>query len=660
MKKIVSVLFLALALTLCACSSDEGEKSFESGDKSVSEEISTGAEESWAIYWYLCGSDLESQAAAATTDLDELTNVELPENVTFVIQTGGANEWQNELVDANALERYVYTASGLEQVDAVEVDNMGSSSVLADFMEYCTTNYPAERTMLLFWNHGGGSMSGAAFDEIYDNDSLTLPEMAGALATVYGYYPDPKPFDVVGFDTCLMATIDTAYVFSDYADYLVASEELEPGCGWAYDLWPAAFAAYPGISPADLGKVICDSFQEGCDMIDQGDEITLSVIDLNKVKDLVDMYNETGKEAIISALSNPSFIAEFERTAISAENYGGNTRNEGYTNMVDMAALISSARDLLPETSGALLNALDEAVVYNINGPYRDSNGLSCFFAYDFSEDSLEQYKAAASSLPFYYLYEYAVTGSIDDEGIEYLDEQFGEDEYEYEEIGTGVASQLEDWDVTVNEDGSAVMEIGSEAASLLQSVTFDLFYMDDEGEAIYCLGSDNNIQADWENGIFADNFYGQWAFFDGHIVYMELVEEGEDYNLYTVPILLNGEEYNLSVVYDNGGYSILGARKPIDDGKPDRNMVQLKPGDEITTIHYASAMDDNTNEIIEIYPETFTYSEDSSIYDDDMGDGIYIMCFTMTDYSGQSASSQMFAFVIEDGVISTVDKDNL
>ena len=43
----------------------------------------------WAIYWYLCGSDLESEGGCATEDISELLDVELPDNVKVVIETGG-------------------------------------------------------------------------------------------------------------------------------------------------------------------------------------------------------------------------------------------------------------------------------------------------------------------------------------------------------------------------------------------------------------------------------------------------------------------------------------------------------------------------------------------------------------------------------------------
>ena len=69
MKKFLSCLLaMVMALSLVSCG----------GAEDVSD--SAGAEgESWAVYWYLCGSDLESNGGFATTDLSEMMEVELPE-----------------------------------------------------------------------------------------------------------------------------------------------------------------------------------------------------------------------------------------------------------------------------------------------------------------------------------------------------------------------------------------------------------------------------------------------------------------------------------------------------------------------------------------------------------------------------------------------------
>ena len=166
------LLALMMALSLTAC----GDEPLDAPDGA--------ADGSWAVYWYLCGSDLESEGGFATDDLSELLEVELPENVTVVIETGGAAEWWNETVDASVLQRYVYSSDGLALVDEQPSASMGDSETLADFLRFAKENYPADRTAVVFWNHGGGSVSGASFDELYDYDSLTLDEMYAAFTEV--------------------------------------------------------------------------------------------------------------------------------------------------------------------------------------------------------------------------------------------------------------------------------------------------------------------------------------------------------------------------------------------------------------------------------------------------------------------------------------------
>jgi hypothetical protein len=46
---------------------------------------------SWALYLYLCGSNLESRQGWATKTLEELQDADIPENVTVVVQAGGSD-----------------------------------------------------------------------------------------------------------------------------------------------------------------------------------------------------------------------------------------------------------------------------------------------------------------------------------------------------------------------------------------------------------------------------------------------------------------------------------------------------------------------------------------------------------------------------------------
>ena len=59
--------------------------------------------ETWAVYWYICGSDLESGLKRASENIRELCSVQLPENVKVIIQTGGAKQWHFEGIPSDAL-----------------------------------------------------------------------------------------------------------------------------------------------------------------------------------------------------------------------------------------------------------------------------------------------------------------------------------------------------------------------------------------------------------------------------------------------------------------------------------------------------------------------------------------------------------------------------
>ncbi|MEG1017503.1 MAG: clostripain-related cysteine peptidase, partial [Oscillospiraceae bacterium] len=340
----------------------------------------------------------------------------------IVIQTGGAQTWQNDIISADKLQRYVYDENGLSLVDEQPSASMGAQETLEGFLSFAKENYPAKRTAVTLWNHGGGSVTGASFDELYDMDSLDLSEMKVAFTSVFGEDKKNQPVDIIGFDTCLMATVDVADVFSGIGKYLVASEEVEPGNGWLYSGWLGEIAENPYIEPLELSQVICDTYVEGCEMEGTEENITLSVTNLSKVGELVDAYDEFGKEALACAAEDPSFFTYFSKVAGNAENYGGNTREQGFTNMADLGDLARGSVELLPETSNNVISSLEDCVEYKVNGKYRqDSTGLACYFSYNCDYEDFMRYTDVGSDTAFKYLYAYGLTGELPDEGLEYL-----------------------------------------------------------------------------------------------------------------------------------------------------------------------------------------------------------------------------------------------
>lgn len=648
------LLALMMMLTMSACGGGLRELFWDDAPGAPGGGRNSG---SWAVYWYLCGSDLESEGGFATDDLLELLEVRLPENVTVVIETGGAAEWWNDMVDASVLQRYVYNSRGLRLVDEQPSASMGDRETLADFLRFASENYPADKTAVVFWNHGGGSVAGASFDELYDYDSLTLDEMYAAFAEVWEptLEPGKQPLELVGFDTCLMATVDVAYTFCDLSRYLVASEETEPANGWYYSHWLGALARNPSMDGAILGRVICDSYFRGCMEAGTADDATLSLTDLSRLGGLLDAYESFGAEALAAACDDPAFFTRFARVAAQSENYGGNTREQGYTNLVDLGHMArQSDTELLPSAQ-KVLDALEDCVLYQVKGPYRrEATGLSCYYSYNGDVDDLAGYTGIGAGEAFKHFYQLALTGQLSADGEAYLADLY---------INTEGLQPIQglpdtDWDgapLTRNEDGYIVLELGPQANELLVSVYFSLYYMDADSDVLLLLGTDDDIIADWENGVFRDNFRGVWGSIDGNMVYLELSYQGDDYNIYAVPILLNGESCYLQVVYDftEKEWSILGARQGIDDsGMAGKGLRLLEEGDELTTVWYASSLyGEDDFEPYEI--DTFTVTADTAFYEIDLPDGEYVMVFEMRDAVDNCAYSEAALFTCEDGDIT-------
>ncbi|MBQ6298177.1 MAG: clostripain [Selenomonadaceae bacterium] len=658
-------IFLIAALMATACGDDtpKGEVQTKSA-KSASFEDTYNAQDTWLIQWYLCGTDLETEGGAASADIQELLEVKLPANVKFLIQTGGTNQWQNNVVSSSAVERFIYTSDGLERIATLQDADMGDVNTLADFVRFGKENYTADHRVFVFWDHGGGSAVGICLDERTGN-MLSLNDLRTAFTAAYEPNADNPPFELIGFDACLMATYDTVNTLDGLTRYVTASEEVEPGIGWNYTGWVGALAENPAMGGAKLGQTICNTYMEACESYWVEDTATLSVIDLAQLPYLRNAYESFGLEALRAAHKSPrNFFANFGRGAAQAENYGGNTRRTGYTNMVDIVDLAKGNKDILPNTADKLISAVDDAVIYKVNGAYRNrGGGLSSFYSYSGDEQTLVAYlNQDAAPIPQKILYYYLIYGEIPSDVVPLLDGDTlvtpapTTPPPQRQEIFQ--ISQLEDFTVQLDKDGNAFVQLNKEQMDLLSSVHCQLVYMDIESDIILYLGSDADINADWEKGIFTDNFRGVWPMLDGHPVYVEITEENDGYNLYSIPIKLNGVECNLQVayVYAEEKYYILGARKGLDNhGMSSRELIKLHAGDEITTLHYGMTISGEDEDFTQVEVDTFTIGDNPQIKDEALGDGNYGYCFEfMSPTAEESALSNFILFTVANGQITT------
>lgn len=309
--------------------------------------------------------------------------------------------------------------------------NMGDGKTLEDFVAWAWATFPAKRYALIISDHGQGwrgipapsaetrtLISGAvgitpsqtrgvgltpaaapfrtpigspyrtiSFDET-DRDKLYNREVQEALRRAL----KGERLELVGFDACLMAMVETAYAVRGVADTFVASEELEPGAGWQYDDWLRALTRSPTMDGQALGKVLIDSYRKRYGTATDGrvpnPKTTLSVTDLTKLDGLADA---------ISALSH-SLMCKFdaERQNIKAardacEVYAPNAFGDGrdYFFHIDLARfceqLIARTRDReIKDRAEAVLERIKVSVLHNYVGAERrgafGSNGLAIYF----------------------------------------------------------------------------------------------------------------------------------------------------------------------------------------------------------------------------------------------------------------------------------------
>ncbi len=316
---------------------------------------------------YMIGSDLESQSGMATSDLNEMLYGGLSnEKLNVIVETGGCRRWRNSVIKAKKLQRWSLTGQGMELLEESQSSPMTDEDELSDFIQFCKTKAPADRYMLIFWDHGGGSVSGFGYDETYPNDSMNIGEISTALKK------GGVKFDLIGFDACLMATLETAIAIEPYADYMIASEESEPGTGWYYTNWLKLLNENTSTNTLNLGRQICDDFTAKNVMYASSTGTTLSVTDLAEVDNIVQKRLAAFGKGIADQLKSKDY-----QTVAIARN---DSREFASSSRLDQIDLVDFCSRLNSDESKELASAVKSAVKYNRVSRISNAYGLSIYF----------------------------------------------------------------------------------------------------------------------------------------------------------------------------------------------------------------------------------------------------------------------------------------
>jgi len=566
--RVLPVLFaIVLMLTLTACDDDPGEAPVGAAGSTFSDTASSGqrdyrvqpvgnGEDIVTVMLYLCGSDLESEGGAATTDINEILYANISDKVNIIVETGGANSWNNSVMDPGTNQRWQLADGDMRHLEDAGLKNMSKGDTLTDFINFCATDYPADRYMLVLWDHGGGTVDGYAYDERFDSDKMMpLPELDRALANA------GVVFDLIGFDSCLMSTAETAFMLEKYADYMVASQRVEPGDGWHYTPWVNALSENTSISTPDLGAAIIDSFIAESRTGYYGKELTLSLTDLTYIQDFFNALYEFFETAQDTLVDDRVFIdtsGTLGRSPAMVDNY----------DLVDLGLLLQSMSG-----SGEALAKLEQCVAYN-NATIADHNGLCLYFPYmnlDKVGSALDVYRDIGLSDSYRdFIITFAnvmVGGQVYSGGG--TANPLGGDDYDpdyWTDLDWVDEGQIAGWndffaencydgsELVINEKGdNFVLSLSDNDWDMITTIYQRVFL--DDGEGYIDLGADAMYEFDNDGDLLID-FDNTWVALDGELVCFYTQEDVNDGNTrYTygvAPVLYNGKDAELVVVWDN------------------------------------------------------------------------------------------------------------
>ncbi|KYC44040.1 hypothetical protein WA1_02545 [Scytonema hofmannii PCC 7110] len=233
---------------------------------------------------------------------------------------------------------YIRPSFEPRQIENIPEQNTGDPRALRDFIVWGIENYPAENYAVILWNHGTGWKEDdiysfarnrgvrvrASEDEVRSFTRSTQLQSAFFLSSIVEVlqledeesraiaFDDSsldfldnaklqqafqeaeaitgKKVNLIGMDACLMGMVEVAYQLRANANYMVASQEVEPLSGYPYTAILQNLTANPEITAETLAKLIVREYGRYYEEESRGSvaQITQSATNLKGVEKLVE------------------------------------------------------------------------------------------------------------------------------------------------------------------------------------------------------------------------------------------------------------------------------------------------------------------------------------------------------------------------------------
>jgi len=332
------------------------------------------ADKEWTIMVFVNGkNNLEMYALK---DMNEMEMVGSSDKVNIVTEIGRIAGYDSSDGDWKTTRRFLVKKDNDTKkvtspvVQELGVTDMGDYKSVVNFVQWAQTNYPAKHYMLIVWNHGAGWIKSRGMEAAkgisYDDQSgnhITTPQM-GLMMKAIG------KIDVIGTDACLMQMPEVNYEIKDYVDYIVASEETEPGDGYTYNTFLGPVVAKPTMSALEVGKQAVNAYADHYGTQDH----TQSLVLASAMNGLIPQVNAFVKAAM--AANEKSLI----KTAMSGTQAYAYAENKDMWHFLSLYA--ASSKDAnVKATAKALQDYITGSLVLlnRANSNYSDSHGLAVY-----------------------------------------------------------------------------------------------------------------------------------------------------------------------------------------------------------------------------------------------------------------------------------------
>lgn len=241
----------------------------------------------WTLCVYIAGdNDLAEYAPLNITQLAQAAGSDDVALCVYLCRREGTRKVARKL---RVVHNDVIDYGEDSHIDSGSADTFGAAC------SWAFSAFPAQKTMVICWDHGSGILNrhiphrGICYDDTTGN-YLTDRDLARVLKNL----ADTRgtPIDILGFDACLMANAELSATLAPYARYIIGSEETIPGTGWDYTAVAQALAQQKsdGISVA---RMIISAYKALYEP--QFNDYTLSAVDGQAMHAVADSIEKVGK-----------------------------------------------------------------------------------------------------------------------------------------------------------------------------------------------------------------------------------------------------------------------------------------------------------------------------------------------------------------------------